>query len=130
MNDREEDPNERIPETIEIKFKNSSNKLHYYYKAKCNDTIAMLKLHYQNSFKVPAQRLHFFWEWTTLEDHRSLASYGMEDFAVIRVQVLNYFDAFLIISILSLIVVVIYGLTNSGTMPAKVDNEYRFFRLL
>ncbi|CAO4367086.1 unnamed protein product [Caenorhabditis nigoni] len=130
MDDREEDPNERIPETIEIKFTNSSNKLHYYHKAKSSDTIGMLKLHYQNSFKVPAQRLHFSWEWTKLENHRALGSYGIQDFAVIRVEVLNYFDVFFLIPIVVLIVVVLYYLSNSGTMPAKVDSDYRFFRLL
>ncbi|CAO4367081.1 unnamed protein product [Caenorhabditis nigoni] len=89
---------EIIPETIEIKFVTSHYS--YYYTARSSDTIGMLKLHYQNAFRIPEQRLIFLCEWRKLENDRSLASYGIQGFAVIRVVVLSHSDVFLLLLVI------------------------------
>ncbi|CAO4367082.1 unnamed protein product [Caenorhabditis nigoni] len=90
MNDREDDPNAIIPETVEIEFTNRWSAFHYHYNAKSSDTIEMLKFHYQNAFKVSAQHLFFFSKWRKLENHQTLEFYGIRNFAVVHVEVRSH----------------------------------------
>ncbi|PIC48538.1 hypothetical protein B9Z55_007473 [Caenorhabditis nigoni] len=116
---------EIIPETIEIKF--ATSHYSYYYTARSSDTIGMLKLHYQNAFRIPEQRLIFFCEWRKLENHRSLASYGMQGFAVIQVIALSRSDViwWLILAFL-LVMVTLQGSPKTFIQWTKLVNNLHF----
>ncbi|CAO4367083.1 unnamed protein product [Caenorhabditis nigoni] len=99
--DREEDPNRIIPRTVKVEFKRLFNFHHYYYKARSSDTIGMLKINYQNAFKVRGENVYFYWEWMQLEDHQTLEFYGFRRFAEIKVYISDDYILLTIIVLLT-----------------------------